>query len=109
MALAPGRVTYIVAISVYTLGSGVLDSLRSFATGLVGGRDEVENLYLGMGFATTLGGMVASALWSGVLSAVLGKGWVLERIPFWGVLGAMGVVFLVVKRLERYVPAMGMV
>ena len=50
----------------------------------------------------TIGGMIATALWSGLFSSVLGKGWFLERAPFWGCLAILGVVWLVLRRLGRF-------
>lgn len=84
------------------MGNGARDSLRSFSTGLLGGDvGGVEKLYLGIGLVETLGNMVASVGWMGVYARVLGGGWWLERLPFWGVLGVMGGLAWVVVRLGR--------
>jgi hypothetical protein len=82
MALAPSRETYVIAMAVWTLGVGLSDSLRSYVTGLLESKEAVEKLYLGIGMVETLGGMLATAFWSGILAEVLGKGYWLERIPF---------------------------
>jgi FtsH-binding integral membrane protein len=79
-----------------------MDSLRSYSTNLIDNKDEVQKLYLGIGLATTLGGMASSAMWSGTLSAALGKGWFLERAPFWGVLIALLAVAFFITRLGKY-------
>jgi hypothetical protein len=102
MAISLNRFFYIGAITVFTLGSGLLDSLRSFATGLMGDKEEVENLYIGIGLVETLGGMAATAGWNWIFSEVLGAGWMLRRAPFWGALCFMGGAGVVVKRLGRY-------
>jgi hypothetical protein len=102
MALAPTRAAYVAAITIYTFGSGVRDSLRSFSTGLLGGSGEVEKCYLGIGLVETLGGMAASGLWMGIYSGVVGRGWWLARMPFWGALGGLVGMGCVVWRLRRF-------
>jgi len=102
MSIAPTRVCYVLALMVYTLSIPLVDSLRSFSTGLVSEGEEVEKLYLGISMVETIGGMIATALWSGLFSSVLGKGWVLERTPFWGCLVIMGGVWLVLRMLARF-------
>lgn len=42
---------------------------------------------MGIGLVETLGGMATSAMWTGIFSAVVGKEWWIERVPFWSVLG----------------------
>jgi hypothetical protein len=102
MSIAPTRMTYILALTVFTLSVPLGDSLRSFSTGLIGDKEEMEKLYLGIGMLETVGGMIATAMWSGLFSNVLGKGWWLERTPFWGCLGIMALVWGVLRRLERF-------
>jgi hypothetical protein len=89
-------------LTVYTLGTPLPDSLRSFSTGLIGNKEDVEMLYLGIDMMETIAGMVSTALWSGLLSSVLGNGWVLERAVFWCCLGFMVGAMFVLRNLEKY-------
>jgi hypothetical protein len=82
MGFAPSRVTYILAVTTFTLGSAMDDSLRSFVTGLMENKEAVQQLYIGIGMVSTVGGMLATAVWTGVFSKVLGMGSWLVRIPF---------------------------
>jgi hypothetical protein len=102
MTLAPNRLCYILAISIFTLGAGLMDSLRSFSTGLINDREQVEKLYIGMGMTTTLGGMAASAGWNWIFAKAVGKPWLVERAPFWGALLTLIVVAVVVGKLGRF-------
>ena len=109
MALSPDRLSYIISISVYTLGSGIPDAVRSFATGLVTNKEEVEKLYLGIGILSTLGGMAASSMWSWIFSFGMGKSWVLQRAPFWGALAFLLVVGFMFGKLGKHVRGVSMV
>ncbi|CZS88987.1 uncharacterized protein RAG0_00480 [Rhynchosporium agropyri] len=82
LGFAPGKVSYIVAMTIYKLGIGLVDAVRSYATGLLETKEEVEQLYIGMGMVEMLGGMVATAAWSGLFSTVIGKGYLVSRLPF---------------------------
>ena len=99
--VAPTRVYYVLALTISTLGAPVVDSLRSFSTGLISEKEDVEKLYLGISMVETIGGMIATAVWSGLFSNILGKGWILERMPFWGCLLTIGGVWLVLRRLAK--------
>jgi len=86
-----------------------MDSLRSFSTGIIGDGEEMEKLYLGIGLTETLGGMASSVMWTGLFSQVVGKGWWVERLPFWGVLVCMIAVGWAVVRLGRFIGGSGVV
>lgn len=103
MALSPTRVTYILSITIYTFGTSFKDSLRSFSTGLLSGKEEVEKCYIGIGLTEAIGGMAASALWMGIFSGVVGKTWWIERVPFWGALFMILIMGVVLRRLGRFV------
>jgi hypothetical protein len=104
MAVAPSRALYVAAMAVFTLGCGVMQALRSFVTGMVG-RDEVENLYLGIGVMETMGEMVATVWWSNLFAEVLGRGYWVERIPFMASAGVLlcvvGCVFVLGRFLRE--------
>jgi hypothetical protein len=101
MSVAPTRVSWVVAVTVYTLGTPLPDSLRSFSTCMIGGKEDLEKLYLGIGMVQTIGGLISTALWSGLFSSVLGRGWLLERTVFWGCSGSMLITMFVLERLEK--------
>lgn len=82
VGFAPGKVSYIMALTVWKLGHGLIDALRSYVTGLLERKEDVEQLYLGIGMMETLGGMIATAVWSGLFATVLGKGYLVSRLPF---------------------------
>ncbi|KAH7354958.1 hypothetical protein BKA65DRAFT_231744 [Rhexocercosporidium sp. MPI-PUGE-AT-0058] len=79
---APGKVSYILALTVWKLGNGLNDALRSYVTGLLERKEDVEQLYLGIGMVETLGGMIATAAWTSLFAKVLGKGYLVLRLPF---------------------------
>ncbi|PVH87419.1 hypothetical protein DL98DRAFT_635069 [Cadophora sp. DSE1049] len=74
IGLAPTKASYIVGVTVWRLGHGLMDALRSYVTGLLDNKEDVEQLYLGIGMVETLGAMIATASWSGLFAKVLGKG-----------------------------------
>lgn len=49
IALAPTGETLIAAVVVGNFGAGTYDALRGFVMGLLGGKDEIEQFYLGIG------------------------------------------------------------
>ena len=102
MSVAPTRVCYVLALTVYKLATPLVDSLRSFSTGLTTEKEEVETLYLGIGMMEMIGRMMATAMWNVLFSEVVGKGWVVERTPFWGCLVVMGGVWFVLKKLGKF-------
>jgi hypothetical protein len=106
MSLAPTRHLLIAAVVVGNFGAGAYDALRGFVTGLLGGKDEIEQFYVGIGIMETVGGMLGTVAWSAVFREVVGPGkWVL-RVPF-GLcavlmVGALGCV-VVLGRFARRV------
>jgi hypothetical protein len=94
MSLSPNWLCYVLALTVYTLSVPVPDSLRSFSTGQIGNKEEVEKLYLRIGMVETIAGAISTALWSGVFPSVLGKGWLVERSVFLGCLLVLTIAVL---------------
>ncbi|OWP02163.1 hypothetical protein B2J93_3595 [Marssonina coronariae] len=70
MGFAPGRFSYILGITVWKVGFGMTDALRSYVTGLATSTEQVEQLYLGIGTVEMLAGIIATASWSGIFSQV---------------------------------------
>ena len=102
MALSPNRIFYFFSISTFTMGVGITDSIRSFSTGLINDKEQVEKLYIGMALTTTLGGMAASAVWNWMLAEAMGRSWFVERAPFWGVLVGLCFMTVMFKLLGRF-------
>ena len=82
IGFAPTNASYVVGVTVWRLGHGLLDALRSYVTGLLENKEDIEQLYLGIGMVETLGAMIATAAWSGLFAKVLGQGYLLSRLPF---------------------------
>ena len=102
MGFAPTRVTYILGVTIFTLGSAMDDSLRSFVTGLMENKEAVQQLYIGIGMVDTMGGMLGTAVWTGVFAKVLGMGYWLVRIPFITCSIILMVAFIFVCTLGRF-------
>ncbi|KAL2070467.1 hypothetical protein VTL71DRAFT_13493 [Oculimacula yallundae] len=81
LGFAPGKVSYILAMTVWKLGNGVVDAVRSYVTGLLESKEDVEQLYLGMGMVNMLAEMVSTAAWSDLFAKVLEKGYFGSRLP----------------------------
>ncbi|KAE8450394.1 hypothetical protein EG329_006468 [Mollisiaceae sp. DMI_Dod_QoI] len=82
VGFAPSRVWFVFSLTVWTLGSGLGASLRSFVTGMMDSREAIEEIYLGIGMMETMANIVATAGWSGVFAEVLGMGYWIMRLPF---------------------------
>jgi hypothetical protein len=52
----------VAAVAVYTMGCGLLDSLRGFVMDLIESKKAVEELYLGIAMVETFGAMVAASI-----------------------------------------------
>jgi hypothetical protein len=108
MALAPTRELLIAAVVVGNFGAGTYDALRSFVTGLLGEKDEIEEFYVEIGIMETVGGMLGTVAWSVVFREVVGMGeWIL-RLPYGlcavlmvGVLGCVVVLGRVGRRVTK--------
>ena len=82
IGFAPTNASYVVGVTVWRLGHGLLDALRSYVMGLLENKEDIEQLYLGIGMVETLGAMIATAAWSGLFAKVLVQGYLLSRLPF---------------------------
>ncbi len=107
MGFAPDRGLYIAAVTLHTLSCALSDSLRSFVTRVMHrdggvGKGDIEKLYLGIGMVETVGGMLATAAWSGLFAKVIGGGYWMERTSFLGSAGVNIGVGVCVWGLGRY-------
>lgn len=102
IGFAPERKWFIFSLTVWTLGSGLGASLRSFCTGMMDSREAIEEIYLGIGMMETLANIVSTAGWSAAFSEVLGKRYWVMRVPFLVSAGLLGVVFVCVWVLGTF-------
>lgn len=82
IGFAPTRMWFIFSMTVWTMGSGLGASLRSYITGMMDSKEKIEEIYLGIGMMETLASIVATAGWSGVFAEVLGLNYWVMRLPF---------------------------
>lgn len=82
IGLAPTRLWFIFSMTVWTMGSGLRASLRSYITGMMDTKEKIEEIYLGIGMMETLASIVATAGWSGMFAEVLGLSYWVMRLPF---------------------------
>lgn len=84
MGFAPNKAAYVASVTVWTLGVGWNDSLRSFVTGIVaaGGNEDLDKMYLGIGMVETCAGIIGTAGWSAAYARVVGGGYLLKRSLF---------------------------
>ena len=82
MALAPTRALLITAVVIGNFCAGIYDALRGFVTGLLGGKDEIEQFYIGIGIMETVGGMLGTVAWSAVFREVVGMRLLVLRLPY---------------------------
>ncbi|KAK4149775.1 hypothetical protein C8A00DRAFT_37632 [Chaetomidium leptoderma] len=84
VGLAPWGFLYIASLGLYSLGAGLADSLRSFATSAMDDEETVRRLYMGISMVEAIAGMAVTSIWSYVFSAGIRKGGAAE---FFGAFG----------------------
>lgn len=103
IGFAPTRFFFVVSLTVYSVGVGLYDSLRSFATGFLQ-KEQITRFYVGISLVETIGGLISGPLWAGVfsfaLSVNLGFG-----LPFWLCSLCFLCAFVTVICLERHMRA----
>lgn len=90
-------VFFILALCVYTSGTGLSDSLTAYGTFTLPPGEEISEFYMRTGLITTIAAMIGAPLWSAVFSLVLRSRSLPLGFPFWmcatlfgaGVVGAM--------------------
>lgn len=83
LGLSASKIPYIAAISVYTSGSGLADSLRTYATLGLSPMEQVSDLYVRFSLTETLAGLLGPPLWTGLFGSVLKGGYLPVGLPFW--------------------------
>ncbi|MCJ1281406.1 hypothetical protein MMC26_000725 [Xylographa opegraphella] len=69
---------FMLALCVFTTGTGLVDSLYAYGTFSLPPGDQITELYLRLGLVQTIAGLIGAPLWSTVFSLVLKS----ERLPF---------------------------
>ena len=76
-------VFFILALCVYTSGTGLADSLTSYGTFTLPPGEEISEFYMRTGLITTIASMIGAPLWSAMFSLVLRSGYLPLGLPFW--------------------------
>ena len=74
---------FILALCIYTAGSGVYDSLTAYGTLTLPPGEKVSEFYVHIGLINTLAALVGAPLWSWIFSVVLRSGFLPLGLPFW--------------------------
>lgn len=99
---------FILALCMYTSGTGLADSLTAYGTFTLPPGEKVPEFYMRTGLINTIAAMIGAPLWSATFSLVLRSGFLPLGVPFWicaaffgaGVGGAMALRKRLVKETE---------
>lgn len=98
---APNKIAYIAATTLWTIGIGWNDSLRSFVTGMIVEKQELDKLYLGIGLIETCAAMIGTAGWSAAYAELMDADWLVRRLLFIVASGILMASLIGVIRLGR--------
>ncbi|KAF2422738.1 hypothetical protein EJ08DRAFT_474960 [Tothia fuscella] len=101
MGLSTSPPTFFIAIFIYTLGVGLLDSSKALLTSFTSSVDITE-LYTVQMMVQNIAGMLGSELWPRVFAQQLEKGGVWIGLPFW----TSAVLYLSALLLVRRLPSL---
>lgn len=82
IGFAPAKPSFIVSLTIYSIGVGLYDSLRSFATSFLQ-KEQITRLYVGVAVVETIGGLIGGPLWTGIFSLALSVDFLGSGLPFW--------------------------
>lgn len=99
---------FILALCVYTSGTGLADSLTTYGTFTLPPGEKVSEFYVRTGLINTIAAMIGAPLWSALFSLVLKNGGLPLGLPFWmcaalfgaGVSGAVALRKRLTKEIE---------
>ncbi len=74
---------FVLALCVYTSGTGLADSLTAYGTFTLPPGEKVSEFYMRTGLINTIAAMIGAPVWSGVFSLVLKSGFLPLGLPFW--------------------------
>ena len=74
---------FILALCVYTSGTGLADSLTSYGTFTLPPGQEISEFYMRTGLIATIAAMIGAPLWSAVFSLVIRSEFLPLGLPFW--------------------------
>lgn len=83
LGFSAGAPFFILALCVYTSGTGLADSLTSYGTFTLPAGESVAEFYVRTGLINTVAALVGGPFWSAALSYVLRSGWIPLGSPFW--------------------------
>ena len=76
-------VFFILALCIYTSGTGLADSLTAYGALTLPPGENVLEFYMRTGLINTIAAMIGAPLWSAVFSLVLRSGFLPLGLPFW--------------------------
>lgn len=101
ISFAPTKASFVMSFTVYSMGAGLYDSLKSFATSFLR-KEQITRFYVGFSLVGTIGGLISGPLWTGAFSLALSIDFL--GLPFWlcslFFLCAFAIVIYVEKHLK---------
>ncbi|KAL8785046.1 MAG: hypothetical protein Q9195_008806 [Heterodermia aff. obscurata] len=101
LGFSAGAPFFILALCVYTSGTGLADSLTSYGTFMLPAGESVAEFYVRTGLVSTVAALIGGPLWSAALSVVLRSEWMPLGTPFWLCAGLFGLGCAGVVTLKR--------
>lgn len=94
-------VFFILALCVYTSGTGLADSLTSYGTFTLPPGEEISEFYMRTGLIATIAAMIGAPLWSAVFSLVIRSESLPLGLPFWMCAALFGVGVGAMTKLRK--------
>ena len=83
LGFSAGVPFFILAMCVYTSGTGVLDSLTSYGTYTLPAGESVAEFYVRTGMTASVAALLGGLFWSAAFSYVVRSDWIPLGTPFW--------------------------
>ena len=96
---------FILALCIYTAGSGVYDSLTAYGTLTLPPGEKVSEFYVHIGLINTLAALVGAPMWSWIFSVVLRSGYLPLGLPFWVCAALFGAGISGARLLKSWMPS----
>jgi hypothetical protein len=105
VGLAPSRAIHVISLTVYNIGTGLEDALRSFATSALKDEESTRKLYMGISIVEGLASVVGTPIWAAIFSATiqLENARLLQGIPFFAASSCFVATLALTTLLQRYV------
>lgn len=101
LGFSAGLPLFIVALSVYTSGAGLGDSLISFGTHTLAEGESMADFYVRTGLVNAVAALIGGPLWSAALGYVIRIEVIPLGTPFWLCAGLFGTAVFGVATLTR--------